>query len=182
MHLRIIYKNVRSGVPTFSFVAEGLNLTTLEEKLIENLNDIILKHNMVLDELKYLKKGREYVLQIYVEREDLSSIDLDEIVSLSEDLSLRLDEINLIQDNYCLDVSTSGAEKEIKDLRKLSSLIGKYLEIKLVNPIKGLNTYIGYLISADDERAVLEYKVKTRTMRVDIEISNIYKAKLTVKI
>lgn len=137
---------------------------------------------MEIDELRYLKKGKEYILQIYVERSDLSSIDLDEIVSLSEDLSTRLDEINLIQDNYCLDVSTSGAEKTIKDLSKLPLLIGKYMEIKLINPIKGLNSYIGTLTSADEEKITLEYRQKTRKMNVEINVSNINKAKLTVKV
>ncbi len=159
-----------------------MNLTALEEQLSKELIDVIQKHNMEIDELRYLKKGKEYILQIYVERSDLSSIDLDEIVSLSEDLSTRLDEINLIQDNYCLDVSTSGAEKTIKDLSKLPLLIGKYMEIKLINPIKGLNSYIGTLTSADEEKITLEYRQKTRKMNVEINVSNINKAKLTVKV
>ena len=97
-------------------------------------------------------------------------------------MSTRLDEINLIQDNYCLDVSTSGAEKTIKDLSKLPLLIGKYMEIKLINPIKGLNSYIGTLTSADEEKITLEYRQKTRKMNVEINVSNINKAKLTVKV
>ena len=102
-------------------------MTTLEENLIAGLNNVVLKHNMLIDELHYLKKGKEFILQIYVEREDLSPIELDAIVSLSEDLSSKLDELDLIQDNYCLDVSTSGADKPIKDFSKFPLLIGKYM-------------------------------------------------------
>ena len=90
-------------------------MTVLEQQLYDALIITVNKHDMIIDELHYRKKGKEFVLEIYVERDDLSSIDLDAIVSLSEDLSLRLDEIDLIQDEYCLDVSTSGAEKQIKD-------------------------------------------------------------------
>ena len=74
-------------------------MTTLEENLVAGLNDVVLKHNMVIDELHYFKRGKEFILQIYVEREDLSPIELDAIVSLSEDLSTKLDELDLIQDN-----------------------------------------------------------------------------------
>ena len=56
------------------------------------------------------------------------------------------------------------------------------MEIKLTNPIKGLNTYVGTLVSADAQKIVIEYRVKTRTLQVEIEITNIYKAKLTVKL
>ena len=122
------------------------------------------------------------ILQIYVEREDLSPIELDAIVSLSEDLSTKLDELDLIQDNYCLDVSTSGADKPIKDFSKFPLLIGKYMEIRLINPIDGLNIYEGVLKEVNNEEITLSYRVKTRTKEVIIKISNINKAKLTVKV
>ena len=157
-------------------------MTTLEEKLLQGLNDIILKHNMVVDQLHYIRRGKENVLEIFVEREDLSPIDLDEIVALSEDLSPRLDELDLIQDNYCLDVSTSGVDKPIIDYSKFPLLIGRYMEIKLTNPIKGLNTYVGNLLEADEEKIVLSYREKARVLKVEILISNIYKAKLTIKV
>ena len=157
-------------------------MTTLEEKIQDGIIDIVKNHNMEIDELHYIRRGKENVLEIYVERSDLSSIDLDEIVSLSEDISPRLDELDLISDNYCLDVSTSGADKSIKDFKKFPFLIGKYVQIKLINPIKGLNTYEGDLLEATDDKIVVGYKEKTRSLKVEIEIKNINKAKLTVKV
>ena len=157
-------------------------MTTLEEKIQDGIIDIVKNHNMEIDELHYIRRGKEKVLEIYVERSDLSSIDLDEIVSLSEDISPRLDELDLISDNYCLDVSTSGADKPIKDFKKFPFLIGKYVQIKLINPIKGLNTYEGDLLEATDDKIVVGYKEKTRSLKVEIEIKNINKAKLTVKV
>ena len=157
-------------------------MTTLEEKIQDGIIDIVQNPNMEIDELHYIRRGKENVLEIYVERSDLSSIDLDEIVSLSEDISPRLDELDLISDNYCLDVSTSGADKPIKDFKKFPFLIGKYVQIKLINPIKGLNTYEGDLLEATDDKIVVGYKEKTRSLKVEIEIKNINKAKLTVKV
>lgn len=157
-------------------------MTTLEEKIQDGIIYIVKNHNMEIDELHYIRRGKENVLEIYVERSDLSSIDLDEIVSLSEDISPRLDELDLISDNYCLDVSTSGADKPIKDFKKFPFLIGKYVQIKLINPIKGLNTYEGDLLEATDDKIVVGYKEKTRSLKVEIEIKNINKAKLTVKV
>ena len=157
-------------------------MTVLEQQLYDALLITVNKHNMVIDELHYRKRGKEFFLEIYVEREDLSSIDLDAIVALSEDLSTRLDEVDLIQDEYCLDVSTSGAEKQIKDFSKFPLLIGKYLEIHLINPIKGINIYQATLDEVEGNILKLSYKDKTRTCHIEVETENIYKAKLTVKV
>lgn len=156
-------------------------MTALEEKLIEGLTPIVNSHNMIIDELHYKRRDGGFVLEVYVEREDLSPIDLDAIVALSEDLSPKLDELDLIQDEYCLDVSTSGAEKPIKDFSKFPLFIGRYMEVKIINPIDGLNTYVGTLLEANEEKIVLSYRVKTRTKQVEILISNINKARLSVE-
>ena len=157
-------------------------MTVLEQQLHDALSLTVANHNMLIDELHYKKQGKEFILQIYVEREDLSPIDLDDIVSLSEDLSLKLDEIDLIQDEYCLDVSTSGAEKQIKDFSKFPSLVGRYMEIHLINPIKGINIYRATLDEVEGNVLKMSYKDKTRTCHIEVETENIYKAKLTVKI
>ena len=137
---------------------------------------------MLIDELHYRRRGKDNVLEVYVEREDLSAIDLDEIVALSEKLSEKLDELNVISDNYCLDVSTSGAEKPIRDFKKFPSLIGKYMEIRLNHPLQGQNVFVGILEEANEEKILLSYRVKTRTLKAEIDIANISKAKLTVKL
>lgn len=157
-------------------------MSILEENLLNGLSDIVNNHRMIIDELHYLRRGKEFVLEIFVEREDLSAIDLDEIVLLSEDLSKRLDELNLIQENYCLDVSTSGADKPIKDFKKFPLLIGKYMEIRIDHPINGINIFEGVLENASDQSIIISYREKTRVKKVEIEISNILKAKLTVKV
>ena len=157
-------------------------MTVLEQQLHDALSLTVTNHNMIIDELHYKKQGKEFILQIYVEREDLSPIDLDDIVALSEDLSLKLDEIDLIQDEYCLDVSTSGADKPIKDFSKFPLLIGKYMEIHLINGIKGQNIFRATLDEVDGGALKLSYMDKTRLVHLEVEIENIYKARLTVKL
>ena len=157
-------------------------MTALEKQLYSELSKTVTDQGMLIDELHYRRRGKDNVLEVYVEREDLSAIDLDEIVDLSEKLSERLDELDLISDNYCLDVSTSGAEKPIRDFKKFPSLIGKYMEIRLIHPLQGQNVFVGTLEEADEEKILLSYRVKARTLKAEIDIANIGKAKLTVKL
>lgn len=157
-------------------------MNTLIDELRKVLEPIVSKHNMFIDSLDYKRKGKEYFLELYVERLDMSSIDLDAICELSEEVSLKLDEVDLIQDNYTLDVSTSGAEKPIKDFSKFPALIGKYMCIKVDRAIKGDNIFYGTLIEAKENSIVLSYRIKTRTVTVEITLDNITKANLAVNI
>lgn len=154
----------------------------LVDEVRKVLEPIVNKHNMIIDEINYVKRGKEFFLELFVEREDMSSIDLDAIVALSDEVSLKLDEVDLIKDAYTLDVSTSGAEKPIKDFTKFPLLIGKYMCIKVDRPIKGDNVFYGTLLEANDEKIVLQYKVKTRKINVEITLNNITKANLAVEI
>ena len=112
--------------------------------------------------------------------DDYANISKAKFINKEEVFSL-LDEIDLISDNYILDVSTSGAEKPIKDFSKFDKYIGKYITVKLRNPVEGNNSYTGTLEEANEDKIKMSYKVKTRTKCVELLKENITKANLAVK-
>ena len=155
-------------------------MSELELKLKEILDPVAASSGLFIEKLQYAKKGKEYYLTIYVEKED-DTTSLEEVCHISELFSTRLDEIDMIQENYILDVSTSGAEKEITDFSKFSKYIGKYMYVKFKNSFSGLNDVTGTLEEVKDDMLVISYRVKTRTKTVSFEISNIAKANLAIK-
>ena len=155
-------------------------MSELLEKVKSYIEPLVNQRGLYLDKFSYEKRGKDYYLVIYVEKED-DVITLDEICEVSEIISNKLDEIDLINDNYILDVSTSRAERPIKDFSKFDKYIGKYITVKLKNPAEGNNSYTGTLEEASEEKIKMSYKVKTRTKYVEILKSNITKANLAVK-
>ena len=131
-------------------------------------------------EITNQKEGKDMVLRILVERLDDHDISLEEIVSISEKVSLLLDEKDLITDNYMLDVASSGAEHPIR-LDELSLYINRYVHIHLTNPLDGENIYEGTLKSVDEENVSLEIRIKTRIKNVLITRKNIDSARLAIK-
>jgi len=131
-------------------------------------------------EITFQKEGKDMVLRILVERLDDHDISLEEIVSISEKVSLLLDEKDLITDNYMLDVASSGAEHPIR-LEELSLYINRYVHIHLTNPLDGENIYEGTLVSVDEENVSLEIRIKTRSKNVLIARKNIDSARLAIK-
>ena len=91
-----------------------------------------------------------------------------------------LDEIDPIEGEYTLDISSLGAEKPLK-VEKLNDYINSYVNVHLINPINGENIYEGDLVSVNKNNITLSYRQKTRTKTVDITKENISKIRLAIK-
>ena len=107
-------------------------------------------------------------------------IDMNMIVDLTNALNSYLDELNPFEKAYTLDLSSLGAEKPLK-VDHLEPYVGKYVNVHLVNPIKGENIYEGDLVNVNDETINIVYKNKTRSINLEIAKSNIYKIRLAIK-
>ena len=147
---------------------------------------------MVLSELKKLIEtklntlGYELVefsygqdtLTVVVDKE--SEIDMNMIVDVTNELNAYLDELNPFEKPYTLDLSSLGAEKPLK-VERLNAYVGKYVNVHLVNPIKGENIYEGDLKEVDDDKIIITYRQKTRSIDLEVLKSNIYKIRLAIK-
>ena len=145
---------------------------------LKELKSLIEKRVNILGyELVELSYGQD-TLTIVVDKE--SEIDMNMIVDLTNNLNTYLDELNPFEKPYTLDLSSLGAEKPLM-VERLSAYIGKYVNVHLVNPIKGENIYEGDLKMVDDDRIIITYRQKTRSIDLEILKSNIYKIRLAIK-
>ena len=142
----------------------------LEEKLKEMGYDLY--------SLSFKVNKGEKTLSIVVDK--VLPIDMNEIVKISEELSAYLDEIDETSDPYMLEVSSLGAEKPLK-VEALSNYIDRYVEVRLINPIKGENIYLGFIRQVSEESIDLEINIKSRIKEINITKSNISKIRLAIK-
>ncbi len=146
----------------------------LEQQVREKLNS----YGYELISINSRTEKGEHILSIVIDR--VEPIDMDAIVEISRVLNEYLDELNPFENSYTLDISSLGAEKPLqKD--KLGDYVNRYVHVHLINPIEGENIYEGTLVGQDEEKIALEYKVKTRTKKVDITKENISKIRLAIK-
>lgn len=132
-----------------------------------------------LYELNFVPEGRDMRLTVRIDKPG-TRIGLDQIVEVSERLSKVLDDANLIEVNYVLDVSSAGAERRI-DLQDLPKYIGSYVNLHLKNPYKGLNTLEGELTEVHDGTLILSYRDKTRTLKAEIRLDDVDRARRAIK-
>ena len=149
-----------------------------ETQIKQLIEPTINKLGYSLESISLKREKGDLFLQIVVDRYD--PISLDDIVAISNEISPILDENDPIKDNYFLDVTSLGAEKPIK-LEHLDKYINKYVNLHVINPIKGENYLEGNIDSVNDDILILSYKIKTRLVRVEIPRKDIDKARLAIK-
>lgn len=152
---------------------------TLESTVKNLIEKPIMALGYTEVEVKFVNEFGTNYLRVMVDKDD-EIIDLDEIMKVNDLVSPLLDEADLIKTNYVLDVTTFGAEKKI-NVERLEKYVGRYVNIHLTNPFKGMNIIEGTLESVTDDEVIISYKEKTRVIKCEIERKVIDKARLAIK-
>lgn len=147
-----------------------MDLNTLKQLITTKLNE----QGYELYSLNFANE----TLSVVVDR--VQDIDMNAIVEVTNVLNAYLDELNPFEKAYTLDVSSLGAEKPLS-IEKLPSYVGKFIHVHLINPIKGENIYEGDLVSVNDETFTIAYRVKTKSMSLEINKQNVSKVRLAIK-
>lgn len=151
---------------------------SIESRIHEALDKKLANIGYSLVSVKYARENKENYLHLTIDKDD--DMSLDDIVMVSDLISPILDIEDIIKDKYILDISSLGAEKPIA-LNKIDKYIGKYLNIHLSHPYKGMNNILATLIKVDETNVEMEYKEKTRTIKVVLERKYIDRINLAIK-
>lgn len=149
-------------------------MSKITEQIEKIAQPITSELALELVDVEFLKEGRNWFLRVYVDNPE-APIDIDQCALVSEKLSEILDQLDPIEQNYFLEVSSPGAERPLKKEKDFEKAIGKFIYIKTYEPIEDAKEFEGYLKSYDDEQVEIEIKIKTRR-----KIINIPKDKIAV--
>jgi len=104
-----------------------------------------------------------------------NGITIDDCGNISREIAKVLDDSNLMDENYMLEVSTPGVDHPLKFHRQYKKNIGRKLKVKL-----GDKTIEGKLIDVRDDAITLSQETgsgkKIETTTLDLIISEIEKA------
>lgn len=128
--------------------------------------------------VNYLRECGTNYLRVSIDKNDV--ISLEDIIKVNDLISPILDEADLIQSNYVLDVTSLGAEKPI-EVSELEQYVNKYVHIHLSHPYKGENILEGDLESVTCDTVTLSWREKTRLIKAEISRKDIDKARLAIK-
>lgn len=76
----------------------------IEEKVRNLIEKDVNNLGINIDSIEYVKEGSNYFLRITIDSNDV--IDIDKCVEVTDVINPLLDEADLIEDSYILDIST----------------------------------------------------------------------------
>ena len=127
------------------------------ETRCENLVQPILdEQGFELWDVEYVKEGSNYYLRVYADKE--GGITIDDCVTISRALEVKLDEEDFIQDAYILEVSSPGLGRPLKRERDFVRSKGQEVEVKLYQAIQKQKEFRGVLHEFDEKTVTLEYE------------------------
>ena len=150
------------------------------KKVTDLIQPILENHDVYLDDIEYVNEKNEWYLRIFIEKND-GHLDMDTCVLVSEDISLKLDEADIISNEYYLEISSPGAEKPLKTLEKVQQSIGKYVYIQFKNPTAGMDEVYGTILNVEGDVIELQYLVKNIKKKCKVEYANVAFIRLAVK-
>ena len=126
----------------------------IEAQVEALVTPIIEENRFELVDVEYVKEAGTYYLRVYVDKERGITIDDCEVVSRA--LSDKLDEKDLIEESYILEVSSPGLGRPLKKERDFARSIGKEVEIRLYKPLNHEKEYTGVLKAYDAQGVMIE--------------------------
>ncbi|BDR56251.1 ribosome maturation factor RimP [Xylocopilactobacillus apis] len=117
----------------------------LLEPILSSLNS-----ELEIYEISFLNEGSNPTLRVLLQSNHF--IGLNELVEVSELLSEKLDNYESeFPDNYNLDVSSAGIERNIRNDHELFKAIGENIKISCYRKFSGHKIHIGELISFNQD-------------------------------
>ena len=125
------------------------------EQRCENLVQPILDENgFELWDVEYVKEGANYYLRVYADKE--GGITIDDCVTISRALEVKLDEEDFIEEAYILEVSSPGLGRPLKRERDFERSIGAEVDVKLYKAVNQQKEFTGILKAYDETTVTLE--------------------------
>ncbi len=111
-------------------------------------------------DVEYLKEAGAWYLRIYIDKE--GGVSIDDCEALSRALDPLLDEADPIPTSYTFEVSSAGAERELKRPGDFERFMGSLAEVRHYQPIDGAKSHVGRLSGYEDGAVTLEVNGEAR--------------------
>ncbi|WP_110112797.1 ribosome maturation factor RimP [Bacillus sp. CGMCC 1.16541] len=153
-------------------------MSKITEVVEELVTPILQEMSLELVDIEYVKEGPNWFLRVFIDSE--TGVDIEDCGTVSERLGEKMDELDPIQHNYFLEVSSPGAERPLKKESDFERSVGKHVYIKTYEPIEGEKEFEGELQSFDGQTVTLVVKIKTRTKTVVLPYDKVAFARLAI--
>jgi ribosome maturation factor RimP len=122
---------------------------------VRELAEAVVKDNFLeLFELKLRPQGKKLVLTVVLDKRS-GPVTLEECSAVSRDLEKRLDELDLIEASYLLEVSSPGLDRPLRGLEDCQRFNGQLAHFVMNEPLGNQTDFRGRLGEVKDGQVEL---------------------------
>lgn len=143
----------------------------VEEAVEKIAEEILANTDYELVDVEYVKE-RDWFLRVYIDKE--GGIGLDDCQEVSGLLDEKLEELNIINDRYILEVSSPGLDRALKKEKDFKREMGKLVDITLYKAIDSekmitgkLTGYTKDIITIDETREIALKDIALVRLHID---------------
>ncbi|MBU9726742.1 ribosome maturation factor RimP [Diplocloster modestus] len=126
-----------------------------EQETERLLIPIIEAHQFELVDVEYVKEGSNWYLRAYIDKK--GGITVDDCELVSRQLSDLLDEKDIIDEAYILEVSSPGLGRPLKKEKDFQRSLGEEVEVRTYRPINRSKEFTGILKEYDKDSVTLAF-------------------------
>ena len=146
----------------------------LEEENINNvINEILKEKNFLLIDLIYRGNPKQRIIEIYVDSE--KNVTIEDLAELNRSINSKIEENNLIEFQYRLDVSSPGTDTSLKFLGQFPKHVNRKFDVSYLSDDE-TKKLTGKLIKVEGDNLVF----LSNQNEININFNNIKKAKVLV--
>ena len=152
---------------------------SVKELVAAELAGFLSENGYELYNVEFLKEGKDWFLRVYIDRGSGAEggIGTDDCEKVSRFLSGRLDELDPIEQNYYLEVSSPGMDRALLKESDYARYAGQFVDVTLYQGIDGKKTFFGKLFGLQDGNLVI---IDEKENKIEIPMEKVAKTKLAV--
>lgn len=124
-------------------------MNRIAQKVFDLAQPLAARQGLEIWDVTYTKEAGEWFLRVYIDKPD--GIGITDCESFSRAFDPILDEADPIEGSYTFEVSSAGAERELKRPEHFARFLGSAVEVKLYKAVDGSKTHAGTLTGYDAE-------------------------------
>jgi ribosome maturation factor RimP len=107
-----------------------------------------------LIEVEFGRHGTSGLLRLFIDRP--GGVTVDDCAAVSRIVSARLDQIDPIESEYMLEVSSPGIARPLRRVKDFEKYAGERVKVKVVTPVDGRKNFSGVLAGISEGMVLIE--------------------------
>jgi ribosome maturation factor RimP len=155
-------------------------MSTLPERVKNEIEKIVASEGLELVHVEYKKQGRGYLLRVDIDKE--GGVTLDDCQLVSRQISTYLDVDDVVPVEYELQISSPGLDRKFYRDSDYEKFKGRLVRVKTSKAIRGLHVIVGRLKDFDGRRVVVTDPNMKKDADYEIPLMDIKETRLEVEI